>query len=94
MTLSSYHLVAFRFCWVGNAGYVMFGLRRTAGLILRLLLWCLSHTRRLFLNTPLRADLLKIMLHLDMVQTVLEYMYACALVKHLHLYKNFTPSAL
>lgn len=63
----------------------------TAGVIPRLLLWCLSHTWGLFINALLLIDLLRITLHLDMVQIVLEYMYAYVFVEDLHLYKNFTP---
>lgn len=66
----------------------------TAGVILRLLLWCLSHTWGLFINALLHTDLLRITLQLDMVQTVLEYMYAYVFVKDLHLYEKFAPAAL
>lgn len=68
-----------RLCWLCHVGLCW-----TAGLILRLLLWCLSHTQGLFINALLHTDLLRIMLHLDMVQTVLEYMYAYVFVKDLH----------
>lgn len=69
-------------------GFVGFAV--TAGLIPRLLLWCLSHTWGLFINTLLLTDLLRITLHLDMVQIVLEYMCAYVFAEDLHQYENFT----
>lgn len=66
----------------------------TAGVILRLLLWCLSHTWDLFINALPHTDLLRITLHLDMVQIVSEYMHPYVFVKDLHLYEKFTPAAL
>lgn len=74
--------------WAGSAV--------TAGVIPRLLIWCLSHTWVLFINSTLLADLLRIMFHLDMVQIVLEHMYAYAvcLQEDLHMCKHFAPPAL
>lgn len=58
-------------CWLC---YV--GLCWTAGVNLRLSLWCPSNTWGLFINALPYTDLPRITLHLDMVQTVLEFMYA------------------